>query len=161
MGDILQNRIIIKNIGMLMGFITGCLVLVYTVLNLGIILLDGNAGLMLRLLGVTVLSIFAYLPYYFLYKMISRIRFIKVLTAIGIIFFMGNIIFLLSFVFNFSQISGLIGLMTYSIFFISVLIITGLCDKLVSWCISGKNICYKIKLDIMRNIETLVNKKKI
>ncbi len=161
MGDILQNRIIIKNIGMLMGLITGCVALVYTALNLGIVILDGSVGIALKSVGVIILSIFAYLPYYFLYKIINRVRFIGVFVTIGVVFFVGNIVLLVGFIVSFSQISGLIGLIIYSIFFMSVLIVLMLCDKLVSWCIYGKNICYRIRLDIMRNIETLVNKKKI
>ncbi len=161
MGGILQNRIIIKNIGMLLGLITGCIALLYTALNLNIVLLDGNGGIVLRLLGVMILSIFAYLPYYFLYKMIGVVRFVVMLVGVGVIFFIGNIVLLLGFVFSFSHIGGLIGLMAYLILFMGVLVAVVLCDKLVSWCISGKNICYKIRLDIMRNIETLVNKKKI
>jgi hypothetical protein len=161
MGDKINTNII-KDIGILMGLCTLCIGLWYTAINLQMINLGGNTGIGLRLIGVSIITILSFLPYYILHKAINETRYKSIWLGMSIAFLIGDIILKLNIIFDFMIIFDFIGVVSYLVFF-SVLF-------LGIWILDKNIEIYKFKIklqnifdsqSIKKYILTIFNKKKI
>lgn len=156
------NNYIVKDVGILMGLLTLCVGLWHVMLNFHLIILDDKNGLVLRLIGVVIITVFSYLPYYFLYKIIKKMKYKTVGYGVGVGFFIGDFLLKFDMIFNFFQIFDFVSLAFYSIFFVGIFILMGISDYFVQRCEFSNCMNNILNFHVVKKVTAfLLNKKKI
>ncbi|MEA3323173.1 MAG: hypothetical protein U9Q12_03030 [Patescibacteria group bacterium] len=141
---------IIKNGGVVMVALTFVVGIVYTVLDLHIIVAGGENLIILRLVGVGLIVCIAYLPYYVLQKALLYTKYNTFLLSAGIIFFVGDVIVRFDLIVSFLSIPGFVGVVIYPFLFTAVISFIWLCEVGLRRCKISNQYCHKLSI-VMRN----------
>lgn len=159
MGD-KQSITIIKNSGVIivaLTFITG---IVYTVLDLHIIVVGGDSLIILRLIGVGMIACIAYLPYYVLQNALSYTKYKTFLLGIGIIFFVGDVIVRFDLIVSFLFVPGFVGVVIYPLMFTAIIGFIWLCEVVFRRCKTNNLYCHKLSVAMRNKYTTILLKVK-
>jgi hypothetical protein len=141
---------IIKDMGILMVVLTLVAGAIYTILDLHIIVLgDGNL-LRLRIMGLLLVSIIAYVPYYLVQKIMKLVEHKNFLLGVSSVMAIIDVFWKIDLIFAISKVPGFMGIVFWPIIFSCVVILVYGVELFIRYCKNHKlNYCYRFG-DIMR-----------
>lgn len=145
-----QSITIIKNSGVMIVALTVVAGIIYTILDLHIIVAGGENLIILRLVGVGLIACIAYLPYYVLQKILLYTKYNIFLVGIGIIFFVGDVIVRFDLIVSFLSVPGFVGVVIYPFVFTVVIGFIWICEVMLRRCKTNNLYCHKLSV-VIRN----------
>ncbi|XLQ20379.1 MAG: hypothetical protein ACKUBY_01185 [Candidatus Moraniibacteriota bacterium] len=144
---------IIKNIGIVIIFLTICVSFWFLALDLNQVV--ENDFLAQRVFGITILAIISYIPYFLLHRYVDKVKFLEIILITSIIFSVLNVYFLVDLIFNSENSLGIFGLLMYECLFVFVVVIFLVIDKSFRMCSIDSGICVQIKRHIYRKFSAI------
>jgi hypothetical protein len=152
-------KAIMKNSGAIMVALTVVASIVYTILDLHIIVLT-QESLLLRIVGIIIVSILAYMPYFVSQKILLNTKYLSFFWGLWIVFIVGDAIMRIDLVASIFQFPGFFGIVIYPILFISAMGFLFGGEVIMRKCALKKNCCYKLTGMMKKKYSAIVLKMK-
>lgn len=134
MGDLI-NRVHIKNSGEVIVFVTFFCGIWYTLLHLQKPYIGAENEVLFRIIGVFIVAVFSYTPYFFLYYFFDKISYTSFVTGCFFTLFLCDIVLRVATIFGAFDHYGLLMVFGFSFFMLinlgAVLIVTYLVDRAI------------------------------
>ncbi|MEN8252145.1 MAG: hypothetical protein ABFQ53_00995 [Patescibacteria group bacterium] len=128
MGERIFNCVTIKNLGIMISMLTFLVGLWVTASDLQLVVLN-ERGIELRLMGVVFITFFSYFPYFILYKIVKVVKYPFFIVSIGLGLFIVDLALRASVALGIFYF-GIFGLVSFSVFFVSVICVIWFFDRI-------------------------------